>query len=203
MPQAPADRRHFAELEVMTHARMIAGGLAGLGMTRDDTVGVLLHHDPVYLSVVHGCRIAGCRIRQINPHATREQIDSALAEPGIRVLFVHEYFLPVLAAPPDGVVLIAVTPMALFPGAAVSAPDARLCHAYHQWLPLQQERECPLEGRRRGRRLRAGLCRSAAVSGAAIGDCLEMLARITAGAGDQPPPANGASPRSGEIPERD
>ncbi|GIZ50016.1 AMP-binding protein [Noviherbaspirillum aridicola] len=192
MPQEPADRQQLAALEVMTHARKIAGGLAALGMTRDDAVAVLLHHDPVYLSVVHGCRIAGCRIRQISPHATREQIASTLAEPGIRVLFVHDYFLPVLAEPAPDIALIAVTPLALFPGAAVAAGGMRPWHAYHQWLPLQEERKSPLTGPRRGRRAREANADSAAVSGSTIGDSLKMLSAITAGAGGLPPPEDEA-----------
>jgi len=188
MPQEPADRRQLAELEVMTHARLIAGGLAGLGMTRDDVVAVLLHHDPVYLSVIHACRIAQCRLRHISPHATREQILSTLAEPGIRALFAHEYFLPALARPMEDIAVIAVTPLSLFPGASAAALGLRHCRPSHQWLPLQQERDAPLGGRgpRRSRR------DSAALGAVAVGDCVRMLSGITAGAADRLPPADGA-----------
>lgn len=192
MKQDPADRRHLADLEVLTHARQIAGGLAALGMTRDDSVAILLHHDPVYLSVIHGCRIAGCRLRQISPHATREQIASALAEPRIRALFVHDYFLQVLADPGEDITLIAVTPLSLFPGSAVAASAKRPVHAYHQWLPLQEERATPLGVQRGTRRPAHWRTDSAAVSGEAVGDCVRMLAGITAGAADRPPPADEA-----------
>lgn len=191
MPHDPADRSRSADSEVMTHARLIAGGLAALGMTRDEAVAILLHNDPVYLSVLHACRIAGCRIRQINAHSTREQIVTALAEPGIRAAFVHDYFLPVLTQPPQALTLIAVTPLSLFPGATPGARDGRRHHAYHQWLGLQEERSAPLRARR-GRSQSNG---SAAVSGDAVAGCLAMFDALTRGAGDPPPPADGASPR--------
>lgn len=172
----------------MSHARRIAGGLAALDMTRDDTVAVLMHHDPVYLSVVHACRMAGCRLRQISAHATREQIASALAEPGIRVLFTHEHFLPALGEAPEDITLIAVTPLALFPETAARHATRR-CEAYHQWLSLQEERDRPLRAGRRGRR---SLAQSAAVSGSTIGDSLRLLAALRAGADDRPPPEDEA-----------
>lgn len=188
MSHHPTDRQP-TDFEVLTHARRIAGGLAALGMRRSDTLAVLMHHDPLYLSVIHACRSAGCRILHISPHATREQIAFALQEQGIRVLFVHDYFLSAIAEPSDDITLIAVTPPALFPEADTPRQDGRRHHAYHHWLALQEERDAPL-GAARGRRPRTQ--DGVAVSGTVIGKWLVTLAKITAGAGDPPPPADEA-----------
>lgn len=168
-------------------------------MTRNEAVAILLHNDPVYLSIVEGCRIAGCRIRQISPHSTREQVASALAEPGVRVAFVHEYFLPVLAEPDEGVEVIAVTPLSLFPGSLPALRGGRRHQSYHQWLTMQEERDAPL----RAKRGRTQAADSAAISSNAVVECGEMLASLTRAAAAQQPPEGGASPRSEGTPETD
>jgi acyl-CoA synthetase (AMP-forming)/AMP-acid ligase II len=179
MSFAPADRRRPATLEVLAHGRRIAGGLAAFGLMKGDVVALLLRHDPVYLSIAHACRIGGCRMLQLSPHSTYEQVVSALAEPGIKVLFAHEEFLPALSALNEDIELIAVTPLSLFPGMAPAVPAARRFHAYHQWLPLQAERKLPLPARR-GRPVAAGN----AISSDAYGACLRMLTALTRAADD-------------------
>ncbi len=72
-------------------------------------VAVLLRNDPVYVDVVHACRIGGIYYCPINWHFTAEEVRFLLADSGARALIVHAGLLAeVRDAVPAGTTVLEV-----------------------------------------------------------------------------------------------
>jgi long-chain acyl-CoA synthetase len=84
--------------ELRARARALAGGLAGLGISKGDTVALMLNNRPEFLPIDLGAVYLGGVPFSIYQTLTPEQIQYVLSDAGSRVAFVESMFLPQLMA---------------------------------------------------------------------------------------------------------
>ncbi len=128
---------HRDGAELLDRGARLAGGLRAAGLRDGDVVAVLLRNDPVYVDVVHACRIGGTSYCPINWHFTTEEVRFLLADSGARALIVHAGLLAtVRAAVPAGMTVLVVAD-----GAQV--PDGADYADYEGWLAQQAPYDGP------------------------------------------------------------
>ena len=125
---------HRDGAELLDRGARLAGGLRAAGLKEGDVVAVLLRNDPVYVDVVHACRIGGTYYCPINWHFTAEEVRFLLADSGAKALIVHAGLLAaVREAVPAGIPVLVVAD-----GAEVSGGSE-----YEAWLAQQAPYDGP------------------------------------------------------------
>jgi len=133
-------RMAFAQLE--TRARLVAGGLAALGVAQGDCVVLLMRNDIAFMEAAYGVQRLGAYAVPINWHFKGEEIAYILADSGARVLIGHaDLLLPIAGHLPGSIRLIAVaTPpevASAYGGAPLSAPALANAQDFDAWLGAQ------------------------------------------------------------------
>ncbi|EGP08488.1 long-chain-fatty-acid--CoA ligase [Bradyrhizobiaceae bacterium SG-6C] len=104
------DRRKTRD-EVNERARLIAGGLAALGVKQGDSVGVLMRNDIAFLEAAYAVMTLGAYAVPINWHFKSDEIAYVVGDSGARVLIGHADLLHGLAGVlPAGVTMLSVAP---------------------------------------------------------------------------------------------
>lgn len=104
------DRRKTRD-EVNEHARLIAGGLAALGVKQGDSVGLLMRNDIAFLEAAYAVMSLGAYAVPINWHFKTDEIAYVMSDSGARVLIGHADLLHGLAGVlPAGVTMLSVQP---------------------------------------------------------------------------------------------
>jgi len=104
------DRRKSRD-EVLARARLIAGGLADLGVRPGDSVAVLMRNDIAFLEAAYAVMTLGAYAVPVNWHFKPDEIAYVAADSGARVLIGHTDLLrAVQGVLPDGVTVICVPP---------------------------------------------------------------------------------------------
>lgn len=104
------DRRKTRD-EVNDRARLIAGGLAALGVRQGDSVGVLMRNDIAFLEAAYAVMTLGAYAVPINWHFKADEIAYVIEDSGARVLIAHADLLHGLhGVVPAGVTMLSVPP---------------------------------------------------------------------------------------------
>ncbi len=119
------DRRKTRD-EVNERARLIAGGLAALGVKQGDSVGVLMRNDIAFLEAAYAVMTLGAYAVPINWHFKSDEIAYVVGDSGARVLIGHADLLHGLAV----VLLAGVTMLSVAPPPEIVSTyriDSALC----------------------------------------------------------------------------
>lgn len=134
--------------EVNDRSRLIAGGLAALGVKQGDSVGILMRNDIAFLEAAYAVMTLGAYAVPINWHFKSDEIAYVVGDSGARVLIGHADLLHGLAGVvPAGVTLLSLTP----PPEIVTTyrVDSALCSAapgtidFDGWLAKQTPYDGP------------------------------------------------------------
>jgi long-chain acyl-CoA synthetase len=104
------DRRKTRD-EVNERARLIAGGLAALGVGQGDCVGILMRNDIAFLEAAYAVMTLGAYAVPINWHFKADEIAYVMEDSGARVLTGHADLLHEL----HGVIRASVTMLSVPP----------------------------------------------------------------------------------------
>jgi len=141
------DRRKSRD-EVLARARLMAGGLADLGVRPGDSVAVLMRNDIAFLEAAYAVMTLGAYAVPVNWHFKPDEIAYVIADSGARVLIGHNDLLRALQdVLPGGVTVIGVPPPAevvvaydIDPALCAAAPGAR---DIDEWLVKQAPYDGP------------------------------------------------------------
>ncbi|HEX7883388.1 MAG TPA: AMP-binding protein, partial [Afipia sp.] len=134
--------------EVNERARLIAGGLATLGIKQGDSVAILMRNDIAFLEAAYAVMTLGAYAVPINWHFQADEVAYVMGVSGARVLIGHADLLHGL----DGVVPAGVTMLSLPPPPEIIATnriEATLCLAacgaidFDTWLAKQTPYDGP------------------------------------------------------------
>ena len=140
--------RRKTQDEVNDRSRLIAGGLAALGVRQGDSVGILMRNDIAFLEAAYAVMTLGAYAVPINWHFKSDEIAYVVGDSGARVLIGHADLLHGLAGVvPAGVTLLSLTP----PPEIVTTYriDSALCSAapstidFDGWLAKQTPYDGP------------------------------------------------------------
>ncbi|TXJ27398.1 MAG: long-chain fatty acid--CoA ligase [Afipia sp.] len=140
--------RRKTQDEVNDRSRLIAGGLAALGVRQGDSVGILMRNDIAFLEAAYAVMTLGAYAVPINWHFKSDEIAYVVGDSGARVLIGHADLLHGLAGVvPAGVTLLSLTP----PPEIVTTYriDSALCSAapgtidFDGWLARQTPYDGP------------------------------------------------------------
>ncbi len=140
--------RRKTQDEVNDRSRLIAGGLAALGVKQGDSVGILMRNDIAFLEAAYAVMTLGAYAVPINWHFKSDEIAYVVGDSGARVLIGHADLLHGLAGVvPAGVTLLSLTP----PPEIVTTYriDSALCSAapgtidFDGWLAKQTPYDGP------------------------------------------------------------
>jgi long-chain acyl-CoA synthetase len=140
--------RRKTQDEVNDRSRLIAGGLAALGVKQGDSVGILMRNDIAFLEAAYAVMTLGAYAVPINWHFKSDEIAYVVGDSGARVLIGHADLLHGLAGVvPAGVTLLSLTP----PPEIVTTyrVDSALCSAapgtidFDGWLARQTPYDGP------------------------------------------------------------
>jgi long-chain acyl-CoA synthetase len=79
--------RHYSYAEVADGARRVATGLARLGYSKGDRIGLFLPNVPHYLAAYYGALRLGATVVNFSPLYTRDELIHQVEDSGTRVLF--------------------------------------------------------------------------------------------------------------------
>jgi long-chain acyl-CoA synthetase len=97
--------------EVNDRARLIAGGLAALGIRPGDSVGILMRNDIAFLEAAYAVMTLGAYAVPVNWHFKPDEIAYVMEDSGARVLIGHADLLYGLhGIIPSGVTMLSVPP---------------------------------------------------------------------------------------------
>jgi long-chain acyl-CoA synthetase len=141
------DRRKSRD-EVLARARLMAGGLADLGVRPGDSVAVLMRNDIAFLEAAYAVMTLGAYAVPVNWHFKPDEIAYVIVDSGSRVLIGHNDLLRMLQdVLPGGVTVIGVPPPAevvaaydIDPALCAAAPGAR---DIDEWLVKQAPYDGP------------------------------------------------------------
>ncbi len=140
--------RRKTQDEVNDRSRLIAGGLAALGVKQGDSVGILMRNDIAFLEAAYAVMTLGAYAVPINWHFKSDEIAYVVGDSGARVLIGHADLLHGFAGVvPAGVTLLSLTP----PPEIVTTYriDSALCSAapgtidFDGWLARQTPYDGP------------------------------------------------------------
>ena len=140
--------RRKTQDEVNDRSRLIAGGLAALGVKQGDSVGILMRNDIAFLEAAYAVMTLGAYAVPINWHFKSDEIAYVVGDSGARVLIGHADLLHGFAGVvPAGVTLLSLTP----PPEIVTTyrVDSALCSAapgtidFDGWLAKQTPYDGP------------------------------------------------------------
>ena len=97
--------------EVNDRSRLIAGGLAALGVKQGDSVGILMRNDIAFLEAAYAVMTLGAYAVPINWHFKADEIAYVIGDSGARVLIGHADLLHDL----DGVIPARTTVLSVPP----------------------------------------------------------------------------------------
>jgi long-chain acyl-CoA synthetase len=103
-PDAPAvihDERAQSFRELRARVDALAGGLAGLGLTRGDRVCILAQNDPAYLELYGACARQGLIAYPINWRLTADEVARVVERAGPRLFVADAGTLPVVTGWPS------------------------------------------------------------------------------------------------------
>lgn len=134
--------------DVNERARLIAGGLAALGVRQGDSVGILMRNDIAFLEVAYAVMTLGAYAVPVNWHFKADEIAYVIGDSGARVLIGHTDLLHGLdSVMPGGVTMLSVPPppeitetYRVDPARLASAPGAR---DVDTWLARQTPYDGP------------------------------------------------------------
>ena len=141
------DRRKSRE-EINERSRLIAGGLAALGVRQGDSVGILMRNDLAFLEAAYAVMTLGAYAVPINWHFKADEIAYVMSDSGARVLIGHADLLHGL----HGVVSEAITLLSLPPPPEIVSTyriDPALCMTprgaldFDTWLAKQTPYDGP------------------------------------------------------------
>src|SRR6202045_4035415 len=113
-PQQPflgilSGQRRRSHDEVADRAARMAGGLAGLGVKRGDSVCILMRNDIAFIEAAYAAMRLGAYAVPVNWHFKPEEINYVLGDTGTSVLIGHADMLHALRdAIPAGVTVLGV-----------------------------------------------------------------------------------------------
>jgi long-chain acyl-CoA synthetase len=121
--------------EIRQRARRAASGLAALGLTAGDTIGLLLRNDHPFFEASLAAVSLGVAPVPINWHGTADEVGYVLSDAGARVLVAHADLVgPVRSAVPDGVTVLAVeTPADIAARYGLALDDCRPPDDLDEW----------------------------------------------------------------------
>jgi acyl-CoA synthetase (AMP-forming)/AMP-acid ligase II len=98
LPFTVYDKRTYTARETYGAVSRIAGGLIGLGVRKDDRVGLLSLNTDRFCQVALATAWADAAIVPLNTRWSVTEHAYALADAGVTVLFIDDAFLPMVAA---------------------------------------------------------------------------------------------------------
>jgi long-chain acyl-CoA synthetase len=134
-PRTLSGRRTRTREEIRTRAMQAAAGLASLGVTRGDTIALLLRNDFEFFEAAQAANALGASPVAINWHLAPQEVAYVLNDCAAKVLIAHADLLRIMGdAIPKGITVIGIaTPPEITGAYGLPAGDGQLDTGQTEW----------------------------------------------------------------------